>query len=164
MALDKTLKNNISRDVLISIFLYALPVVAVYLYFVSKGERPWINNAHAPLTFNAPSFFHFIQPIFKNLQTWGFSVLILIIGIVEFAFGLYENKWSKSERTIDIICFIAPIVLLTPLIVLFSLKLLPWALPHLANEFSWVPFWGGVFIIAVADDLTQYWYHRLHHQ
>jgi hypothetical protein len=30
--------------------------------------------------------------------------------------------------------------------------------------FGWVPFWWAFLIIAVADDLTQYWYHRLHHQ
>jgi sterol desaturase/sphingolipid hydroxylase (fatty acid hydroxylase superfamily) len=30
--------------------------------------------------------------------------------------------------------------------------------------FAWVPFWWGFFIICIADDLTQYWYHRLHHQ
>ena len=29
--------------------------------------------------------------------------------------------------------------------------------------FGWVPFWWEFFIICVADDLTQYWYHRLHH-
>jgi sterol desaturase/sphingolipid hydroxylase (fatty acid hydroxylase superfamily) len=53
---------------------------------------------------------------------------------------------------------------LPPVTAFFSLKLLPYVIPGLSNVFSWVPFWAGFFIIAVADDLTQYWYHRLHHQ
>ena len=40
----------------------------------------------------------------------------------------------------------------------------PTLLPDAKNIFAWVPFWWGFAIIAVGDDLTQYWYHRLHHQ
>ena len=164
MAQNNTLIKNISRDVTISLFIYALPVVAVYWYFVAQGQAPWLHNAHTPAGFSAPQFFNFIQPVFKNLQTWGFIVIALVLGIIEFSLGLYDNHWTKSERAIDIVCFIAPKVLLTPVTAFFGLQLLPLVLPHLQNVFSWVPFWAGVFIIAVADDLTQYWYHRLHHQ
>jgi sterol desaturase/sphingolipid hydroxylase (fatty acid hydroxylase superfamily) len=78
--------------------------------------------------------------------------------------GLYENKWTKNERTLDIICFIAPRFLVRPVIAYFGLKFLPVLIPGGKNVFSWIPFWWSFFIIAVADDLTQYWYHRLHHQ
>jgi Fatty acid hydroxylase superfamily len=44
------------------------------------------------------------------------------------------------------------------------LKFLPWMLPRWKNAFGWVPFLWGCLITAVADDLTQYWYHRLHHE
>jgi sterol desaturase/sphingolipid hydroxylase (fatty acid hydroxylase superfamily) len=78
--------------------------------------------------------------------------------------GLYENKWTKNERILDIVCFVVPKVLIRPAIVYFTLLVLPVILPGYKGIFSWVPFWWGFFIIAVADDLTQYWYHRLHHQ
>lgn len=164
MAQNNALTKNRARDIIISIFIYALPVVAVYIYFDVKGQAPWLHNTHAPLNADVPGFFNFIQPIFKNLQSWGFIVIAFVLGVIEFALGLYDNKWTKSERAIDIVCFIAPKVLLVPVTAFFSLKALPFILPGLQNEFSWVPFWGGVFIIAIADDLTQYWYHRLHHQ
>ncbi len=164
MTQNNSLTKNMGRDITISLFIYALPVVTMYLYFASKGQTPWLNNAHTPVTYSVPGFFHFIQPVFKNLQTWGFIVIAFVLGVTEFALGLYDNKWTKSERAIDIVCFIAPKVLLVPVTAFFGLQLLPFALPHLQNQFSWVPFWGGVFIIAIADDLTQYWYHRLHHQ
>ena len=71
---------------------------------------------------------------------------------------------QKNELYLDITSFVIPRIVLQPLIVFFTLKLLPVVLPGLKNEFSWVPFAWAFFIIAIADDLTQYWYHRLHHQ
>jgi sterol desaturase/sphingolipid hydroxylase (fatty acid hydroxylase superfamily) len=55
-------------------------------------------------------------------------------------------------------------VVLRPAILYFSLKLLPALLPGWKGAFSWVPFFWGFLIMCVADDLTQYWYHRLHHE
>src|ERR1017187_1471037 len=164
MAINKTFNKKPGKDIAISLFIYALPVVTLYLYFILKGQTPWINSTHTPVQFNAPALFNFVKPVFENLQSWGFIIIAFVLGILEFALGLYDNKWTKTERAIDIVCFIAPKVLLVPVTAFFALKLLPFAMPHFANEFSWVPFWGGVFIIVVADDLTQYWYHRLHHQ
>ncbi|PWT79116.1 MAG: sterol desaturase [Bacteroidetes bacterium] len=162
MKIDNTVTRHTGRDILISLFIYALPVVAIYFYFTAKGETPWNSHLHQQAA--APALFHFLEPAFKNLRSWGFIVIALVVGLFEFGLGLYENKWTKTERVIDIVCFVAPKVLLVPITGYFSLKLLPFLLPGLSNSFSWVPFWGGVFIIAVADDLTQYWYHRLHHQ
>ena len=105
-----------------------------------------------------------VESIFHNLSVWGLPVLMIIVGIIEFSFGLYEKKWSRNELILDITCFVIPRIILQPLTVYFALKLLPVILPGLKGTFSWVPFWWAFFIIAVADDLTQYWYHRLHHQ
>lgn len=107
---------------------------------------------------------NFIEQIFTNLNGWGLTVLTLIVGIAEFAYGLYANKWSKNERTLDIVCFVIPKIIVRPFISYVGLLYLPFLFPTGKNIFSWVPFWWGFFIIAVADDLTQYWYHRLHHQ
>lgn len=106
----------------------------------------------------------FVEAIFRNLNVWGLPLLMMIAGIIEFALGLYENKWTRNERILDIVCFVVPKVLIRPAIVYFTLLVLPVILPGYKGIFSWVPFWWGFFIIAVADDLTQYWYHRLHHQ
>src|SRR3978361_1310908 len=104
------------------------------------------------------------ESIFHHLSTWGLPVIMLIIGIVEFMYGLYENHWTKNERLLDIVCFIIPKILVKPIIAYFGLLILPKVLPNAKDMFAWVPFWWGFFIIAVGDDLTQYWYHRIHHQ
>jgi sterol desaturase/sphingolipid hydroxylase (fatty acid hydroxylase superfamily) len=106
-----------------------------------------------------------IESIFQNLGSWGLPVITLFLGVAEFFLGLYDKKpWSKNEKILDIACFLVPIIIVKPAVVYFTLKLLPVILPGEKNIFSWVPFWWAFFIIAVADDLTQYWYHRLHHQ
>ncbi|WPU96261.1 sterol desaturase family protein [Mucilaginibacter sabulilitoris] len=71
---------------------------------------------------------------------------------------------AQNERFVDIACFTLPRLIIRPAVAYFGLKFLPQVLPAFKDEFSWVPFWWGCAIIAVADDLTQYWYHRLHHE
>jgi sterol desaturase/sphingolipid hydroxylase (fatty acid hydroxylase superfamily) len=106
----------------------------------------------------------FFKKLIENLNGIGFPYLVFFIGILEVTFGLYKNKWPKNERWVDISCFILPRLVLQPLVAYYSLHFLPIVFPHAKNVFSWVPFFWGFIIIAVADDLTQYWYHRLHHQ
>lgn len=107
---------------------------------------------------------HFFEQLFKNLGTWGLPTLVLILGVIEFSLGLYKKHWNRNEILLDITCFTVPKLVIRPLVAYFGLKFLPYALPDSKNVFDWVPFWWGFAIIAVADDLTQYWYHRLHHE
>jgi sterol desaturase/sphingolipid hydroxylase (fatty acid hydroxylase superfamily) len=151
-------KEKLTRDLAISFFIYSLPVAAIYLYFKLTGGA--VSESHITL----PSFLEFAKPAFENIRTWGLTVFMIVLGIIEFAAGLYDDEWTGEERKIDIVCFLAPKLLLPPVIAFFSLTALPYLLPDAANALSWVPFWGGFFLIAIADDLTQYWYHRLHHQ
>lgn len=155
MALDK---SKLTRDLIISLFIYSLPVVAIYLYFKLN------NGIVAESQLTLPSYLEFLQPAFKNIRSWGLIAFTIVLGIVEFTAGLYDEHWTGRERKVDIICFLAPKLLLPPVTAYFSLTVLPYLIPGLANTLSWVPFWGGFFLIAIADDLTQYWYHRLHHQ
>ena len=105
-----------------------------------------------------------IKKVIDNLNGYGFSVLVLVLGVLEFSFGLYKKRWNKNEKWVDIACFTIPKLVIKPVVAYYSLKILPSILPGFANTFNWVPFFWGFIIIAVADDLTQYWYHRLHHE
>ena len=157
MSQKNKLARAITRDAALSLLLYILPVVLLFFYLRFTDNRPW---AEAPLK----NQFAWLGPVFTNLTTWGLPVIMIIVGIVEGILGLYKKRWSRNEAILDIICFAGPRVVIRPAIVYFSLRFLPLVLPGLKDVFSWVPFWWGFFIIAVADDLTQYWYHRLHHQ
>ena len=157
MPLKKETGRKIFQDASVSILLYALPVLLLAAYLYITGDKPWLRPAVKP---SIPV----IKAVFENLSTWGLRVLTVIVGIAEFLLGLYEKKWSRNERILDIVCFIGPKVFIRPAVVYFTLWLLPVLLPGLKNVFAWVPLFWGFLIVAVADDLTQYWYHRLHHQ
>jgi len=157
MKIKKEIARSIVRDSVLSVLLYALPVALMLAWFYWSGERPWLARFH-------PHVLGFLGPVFKNLSTWGLPVLMVIVGAVEWGLGLYKGGWARNERVLDIVCFAIPKIVVRPAVVYFSLRLLPLLLPSSAGVFAWVPFWWGFFIIAIADDLTQYWYHRLHHQ
>ena len=161
MTIPSSTTKKLYRDLSVSIVLYALPVLLMLTYFNVTQQKPWLYTGEEVLPFKVP---YFVEQIFRNLKTWGLPVLSLIVGIAEFALGLYENRWTKNERTLDIVCFVVPKIIIRPAVTYFTLLALPWLLPNLKDSFSWVPFWWAFLIIAVADDLTQYWYHRLHHQ
>ena len=112
-----TLTQKITRDALISILLYALPVALLFFTIYLSGARPWEHHGGAVLPFKVP---HFLEAVFKNLSTWGLPVIMVVLGIVEFAVGLYENKWTKNERILDIVCFIAPKFVIRPFIAYFG--------------------------------------------
>lgn len=158
--------QRIVRNALLSLFIYAIPVVGIYLTVVLSGEKPWL---FPPVIHSfGEGDFHSIRGLailtLNNFRTWGLPIILLLWGLIEFAVGLYDEVWTKNERILDFACFTIPKILLAPVFNFYSLKVLPVLLPNLANSFSWIPFWWGVLFIAIADDLTHYWYHRLHHE
>lgn len=159
MKVDSDIAQKIKRDGLISIFLYLTPIALMFSAFYFTGYKPWSGSNELP--FKVPAF---IEAVFKNLSSWGLPVIVLALGVIELIAGLYENKWTKNERILDIACFVLPKIIIGPAVAYFSLQILPQIIPLAKGSFSWVPFWWAFAIIAVADDLTQYWYHRLHHQ
>ena len=159
MKIEPQIRRRVIRNALLSLLLYALPVLLMFLTFSLRGERPWETLPHLPATLSGST----IQAL-NNLSNFGIAGLMVALGIVEFLAGLYENHWTKNERVLDIVSFIVPRVVIRPFIAYFGLTILPVLLPGWKGSFSWVPFGWGLAILCVADDLTQYWYHRLHHE
>lgn len=71
-------KEKLTRDLTISFFIYSLPVVAIYLYFKLTGGA--VSDSHITL----PSFLEFAKPAFENIRTWGLTVFMVVLGIIEF--------------------------------------------------------------------------------
>jgi sterol desaturase/sphingolipid hydroxylase (fatty acid hydroxylase superfamily) len=157
-------KVRIAKNILLSLLLYALPVALMIAWFIYSGDRPWQLPLTTPQISSDTVWLKPITAVFNHLSTWGLTALVLILGLIEFAAGLYDKRWDGNERRLDLACFVIPKLILFPVIAFFGSKFLPYAIPDLKNLFSWVPFWWGFAILAVADDLTQYWYHRLHHE
>lgn len=45
MAIDPAIKSRIFRNALLSLFIYALPIVTLFAYLKVTGERPWENKS-----------------------------------------------------------------------------------------------------------------------
>ena len=155
MRLATATRNQIIRNALLSLLIYAAPVLLMCLT---------LRLTHAELHSQGRYTGSGLERALQSFNAYGLSVFMLILGVVEFATGLYENHWSRNERLLDIACFALPHIVIRPLTAYATLMALPLILPGLKNAFDWVPFLWGFTIICVADDLTQYWYHRLHHQ
>jgi len=154
MQTDPAVRKSIVKGVSLSLLIYALPVALLFLTFSLRGQHPW----HNPLSANQSWWL-------GRWNDWGITGFMVVLGLAEFLLGLYDrDHWDGNEKLTDLACFAFPRVVVRPFFTYFSLKALPFLLPSAKSVFTWVPFWWGFFIICIADDLTQYWYHRLHHQ
>jgi hypothetical protein len=157
MKMDPEVQRRMIRNAFLSLFIYALPVFLMLLTLYVRGRRPWEN---APAVTGAGLQHGGVD----HGHGYGFMIFIVVLGIVEFSLGLYDERWNRNEKTLDLACFALPKLVFAPFFAWFSLRVLPLLFPHQQDVFAWVPFFWGVLILCIADDLTQYWYHRLHHE
>lgn len=160
MKLEAEVRNKILRDTALSVALYAAPVLAMWAWFSISGERPW-DQSHEEIVSATRNTW---RSIFRDMNAWGLTLFMLVLGTVEFLIGLYDHEWDRNEKLLDLACFTVPRFVTKPFTAYFGLLALPVLMPGMKSAFDWVPFWWGFAIVAVGDDLTQYWYHRLHHQ
>ena len=158
MRMDLAVKRRIIRNVFLSLLVYGLPPALMFAWLSLHEQIPWRYPAAA--AHPTGLFWSFCDLLKGN----GFLVLIVVLGLAEFTLGRYGDEWSGNETVLDIVCFALPRLVFGPFVAWFSLHVLPSVAPGEHNLFNWVPFFWGVLILCVADDLTQYWYHRLHHE
>jgi hypothetical protein len=47
MKMEKATKDQITRNVILSLFIYLLPIAAMFVTFLITGQRPWEKKTHA---------------------------------------------------------------------------------------------------------------------
>ncbi|MFZ6724040.1 sterol desaturase family protein [Undibacterium sp. MH2W] len=96
---------------------------------------------------------------------------LIVITAIYFGFALFEiitGRFfnlgaSKDDWKIDTAMLLLLLVLIQPGIVVVVNFLGMHYFPLLHNAYSYLPAWSMFLILFVADDLTQYWWHRLSH-
>lgn len=46
MKMEKTIADRLFRNALLSLFIYALPVLLMLFTFYITGEKPWLKKVH----------------------------------------------------------------------------------------------------------------------
>lgn len=76
---------------------------------------------------------------------------------------LNRSRSTAKDVIIELGAGILLPVLVVPLILFASAGLTEWLVPGSAGALVDWPWWGMLLILLLADDLTQYWWHRLSH-
>ena len=45
MKIEKATKDQIARNVFLSLFIYLLPIALMFITFLITGQRPWLKTA-----------------------------------------------------------------------------------------------------------------------
>ena len=94
-------------------------------------------------------------------------ILSVMLGFLcmEFATRRYQTTVhaSADDTWLELLMFLSLVAITQPFAILISGKLCGWLIPEQRGAWSDLPWWAMVGILLVADDMTQYWWHRLSH-
>ncbi len=88
----------------------------------------------------------------------GFALLEIVLG--RFAGA---PKASRRDVVIETVSSLTIILLTVPAIFFLAPMLVELIRPGSADALAFLPWWAMVAILLVADDMTQYWWHRTSH-
>ena len=99
-----------------------------------------------------------------QLQNITLIAIILTFALLEWRSGRHKDFGVTPDDTkLEAFMFIALVALLQPGIFFITDTLSTWLMPEQRNAWAQFPVWAMVGILLVADDMTQYWWHRLSH-
>jgi sterol desaturase/sphingolipid hydroxylase (fatty acid hydroxylase superfamily) len=99
-----------------------------------------------------------------QLQNITLIAIILTFALLEWRSGRHKDFGVTPDDTkLEAFMFVALVALLQPGIFFITGTLSTWLMPEQRNAWAQFPVWAMVGILLVADDMTQYWWHRLSH-
>lgn len=94
-------------------------------------------------------------------------VACLLVGFatMEYATRRYKDTVTatSNDTKLELLMFLSLVAITQPLAILVTAKLGAWLAPGWKDALADLPWWGMVGILLVADDMTQYGWHRLSH-
>jgi len=102
-----------------------------------------------------------------SLQLQNLLIGSIIVGfaVMEFASRRYQDnvRADANDTKLELLMFVSLIAVTQPLAVLGTNWLCSWLIPDMRGGWAHLPWWAMVAILLVADDMTQYWWHRASH-
>ena len=101
------------------------------------------------------------MPLIQNIIL---AAIIATFAWLEIASGRHKNFGATRDDTkLEVFMFLSLIALSQPLIFAITGKLCEWAMPAQRGAWADWPWWGMAGVLLLADDLTQYAWHRVSH-
>ena len=103
-----------------------------------------------------------MSPLIQNLL-----IVSIMLGFAGMEWGSrrYKNTVhaSSDDTKLELLMFLSLIAVAQPVAVLATGKLCAWLMPGQRGVWVDLPWWAMVGILMLADDMTQYWWHRASH-
>ena len=95
---------------------------------------------------------------------------LIVCTILGFALMEWTSRRYKqtvvangNDATLELLMFISLLAVSQPLAFLGATKLCNWLIPDMHGALAGLSWWAWLAMILVADDMTQYWWHRASH-
>jgi len=103
-----------------------------------------------------------MSPLLRNTL-----IVALILGFagMEFVSHRYRDKVhaNSNDTKLELLMFLSLLAVAQPVALLGADALASWLMPGQRDAWADLPWWAMVGIFLVADDMTQYWWHRISH-
>jgi sterol desaturase/sphingolipid hydroxylase (fatty acid hydroxylase superfamily) len=99
------------------------------------------------------------------LQNTLIAALICGFGLMEWVSRRYRAtvNASANDTKLEVMMFVSLIAIAQPTALLGANALCGWLMPEQRGALADLPWWAMVGVLLVADDMTQYWWHRASH-
>jgi sterol desaturase/sphingolipid hydroxylase (fatty acid hydroxylase superfamily) len=100
-----------------------------------------------------------------QLQTILLVIIMLGFAGLEFATHRYQStvRATADDTKLELLMFLSLIAVSQPLALLVSAQICAWLIPGQHDAWAQFPWWGQIAVLLIADDMTQYWWHRVSH-
>ena len=118
-----------------------------------RGLRIFLRS-HSPLL---------VAPDQQTTQLIAVTAIFLAFGLAEVLIGkFFATEAGREDNRLDVaVGIMFPLVLGS--VIASANALCTWLIPEARGAWAHWPLWAMIATLLVADDLTQYWWHRLSH-
>ncbi|HEY1090147.1 MAG TPA: sterol desaturase family protein, partial [Burkholderiaceae bacterium] len=103
-----------------------------------------------------------MKPLLQNTL-----ILLLILGFagMEYVSRRYRDtvNATSNDTKLEVLMFVSLLAISQPLALLGANALCSWLMPAQRDAWAHLPWWAMVGVLLVADDMMQYWWHRVSH-
>lgn len=102
-----------------------------------------------------------------STQLQNILIVSVMIGfaLMEYVTRRYKNtvNATSNDTWLELLMFLSLVAVTQPLLIFITNKLCEMFIPEMQNAWANWPWWAMVGALLVADDMTQYWWHRASH-